>query len=323
MYRWVLAGLVAGVLAMAGHAGWAAEEAAPAPKDATVTPKDPAAQDAVFTERLKEIRLIEIRNLRSNNDADFQEGRKKILALNDDTAVGPLVQVLYGPNARYRGLLVEALSQFASRNSQAAAAYLQEIAVGDGSQGHRRRAVEGLRAGTGKPPTDRLLFHLAEDEVSVGRDRAATALATLDEKRAVWLMVERLVTEEARMVGAEVYDCQVTLDVRTQQCEIPTFRRYQITGAVGGALVGGVAQFTIELPETQVADAKTTISMADHHVIPDIQRTQVQHPEVLAALKALTGKDFGYNQAAWQKWLQSPEGGKIIPAWQPIIVKVQ
>jgi hypothetical protein len=42
----------------------------------------------------------------------------------------------------------------------------------------------------------------------------------------------------------------------------------------------------------------------------------VQHPGILAALKQLTGKDFGYDQAAWQRWLQSkPEG---VPAWEPI-----
>ena len=36
---------------------------------------------------------------------------------------------------------------------------------------------------------------------------------------------------------------------------------------------------------------------------------------------ALTGKDFGYNQAAWQKWLQSAEAGRKIPPWEPLRLK--
>jgi hypothetical protein len=58
--------------------------------------------------------------------------------------------------------------------------------------------------------------------------------------------------------------------------------------------------------------------MPDRHVTADVQMVQIQHPEVLAALKQLTGKDFGYSQAAWQQWLQSAEASKVVPPWEPI-----
>jgi hypothetical protein len=47
----------------------------------------------------------------------------------------------------------------------------------------------------------------------------------------------------------------------------------------------------------------------------------MKHPEMLAALKKLTGKDFGYDQGAWQKWLQSPDAK--MPAWEPMELKAE
>lgn len=312
MRRWITLALTLGVLGLAAGVAWAEDEAA-APKK-----PDPAAE-AAYLERLKEVRLIEIKHLRAPEPAEFEEGRRQILDLKDEKAIGPMVSVLYGPNAKYRNLLIESLNQFAARNSKVAQAYLQDIAVGDAALGHRRRAVDGLKRWSGDRPTNRLMAHLAMDEVPVIRDRAATALAALEEKRAVWLLVERLVTEDVRLVGADVWDAQVALDIRAQMCEVPQFRHSTVTAAVPGL---GIATATVDLPAVYIVDFKTTIAMADKgHVAPDYQRVRTEHPEILAALKALTGKDFGFNQAAWQKWLESDEARKIVPSWEPVVVK--
>ena len=299
-------GLLAGGVAHAAAAGEAAK----------TTPSD----EAVCKEWLKRIRLIEIRHLRSGLPSKFTEGRRQLLAIADEAAVGPMVDVLYGPKPRYRGLLIEALTAMASDGSKVAQAYLQEIAVGDGSGAHRLRAVDGLKQYSGDPPTDRLMGHLALDDVPVIRDRAATALATLGDKRAVWLLVERLVTEDVRMVGGQVWTGTMQLDIRTQLVGVPTFRQV----AVQAAVPGGVATAFIELPQVEVIDVATTIAMTDHHSpVPHYERVETKHPRVLAALKALTGKDFGYNQAAWQKWLRSREADKVVPAWKPIRLKAK
>jgi len=296
--------VVGWLAAAAGRAG-AADEAAGAA----------AADEAVYKQWLKRVRLIEIRHLRSGRASAFRQGRKKILAIADEAAVGPMVDVLYGPKPRYRGLLIEALASMATDGSKAARAYLQEIAVGDGSAAHRRRAIEGLKACTGEAPTDRLLAHLAFDDVPAMRDRAATALADLGVRRAVWLLVERLVTEDVRLVGGEAWSTHLQLDIRTQRVGVPTFRQV----AVQAAVPGGVATTFIELPEVEVVDVATTIALIDRHPpVPHYQRVRTKHPQVLAALKALTGKDFGYKEAAWQKWLRSREADKVVPAWQPL-----
>lgn len=301
----VLALLVASAVAVAGE---------------VAKPTQPTkAREAAYQAWMKKIRLIEIRHLRSGSSASFSKGREQILAIRDEAAVGPLVDVLYGPNARYRGLLIEALTEMATADSDVAQAYLQDIAVGDGSAAHRRRAIDGLKTYSGDKPTKRLMAHLALDEVPVIRDRAATALAQLGDKRAVWLLVERLVTEDVRMVGGEQWSGSMQLDIRAQMAGVPTFTQSVVTAAVPGL---GIAQATIDLPTVEVIDIATTIAMTDHHdPVPHYERVQTKHPEVLAALKRLTGKDFGYNQAAWQKWLRSREADKIVPPWQPIRFK--
>jgi hypothetical protein len=131
--------------------------------------------------------------------------------------------------------------------------------------------------------------------------------------------VERLVTEDVRLVGADVWDARAIIDIRGQMCDIPQFRHSTVTAAVPAL---GIATATIDLPEVRVTDFKTTIGMADKgHMVPDYQRVRTEHPEILAALKSLTGKDFGFSQAAWQKWLETDEARKIVPPWEPVVVK--
>ena len=339
-------GLAAVLWLAVGHAAWSAEDAAPpaptgdstaspwpeapaAPAateapSAPIPPAAPAAPpkaaltpDEVYNQWLKEVRLIEINYLRGGDEKQWQAGRQEVLAIQDEAALGPLVQVLYGRSARNRGLLIESLGQFAARRSKVALAYLQEIAVGDASGSHRGRAVEALKAASGSRPTERLLVHLALDEVGVLRDRAAVALAALDEKRAVRLMVERLSTEEVRWPAAA--EVVVQPDFRFQTTGKPRFRH----AVVRAAGPGGHAPVIVDLPEVDVVDIATTVFAPFRRLPPDIEVVVTRHPDVLAALKTLTGKDFGYDKAAWTKWIDSPEGQKIVPAWEPISLTIQ
>jgi len=285
----------------------------------TVAADDDAQAETVYRQWLKKIRLIEIQHLRSRSPASWGEGRTKLLAIKDPAAAGPMVDVLYGPNPRYRGLLIEALTAMMGEYSDVAVAYLQEIAVGDGSAAHRNRAVASLKQAPSPGQTNRLLAHLALDDVPIIRDRAATALAALGDKRAVWLLVERLVTEDVRMVGGEVWDGSMQLDIRFQMAGVPRFRAVTVSAAVSD---GGVATTQIQLPEVAIVDVATTIAMMQHGTpVPRYERVRTEHPRVLAALKQLTGKNFGYNQAAWQKWLQSEEAKEKVPPWEPVRFK--
>ena len=331
MRPYVLIGVLFGFLGyLAGSA--VAEPAAPEiVKPETPAAVEPAAGGIVYpgaeqaapessdpyTRQLKAVRLIEIRYLRSGRPDDFAKGREKILAITDEAAVGPLVTVLYGTNAKYRTLLIEALEAHANRGSKAARAYLQEVAVGDGGKSQRNQAIGVLKRISGDKATDRLMVHLAIDEVAVSRDRAATALAELSQKQAAWLMAERLVTEEIQLAGYNLDKYDMQFDIRGQQAGVPTFRQVAIQAASPIA----VATAFLELPQVNIIDFKTTIGMSERHVLPDYKRVETQHPEMLAALKKLTGKDFGYDQGAWQKWLQSPDSK--IPAWQPMELKAE
>jgi hypothetical protein len=85
MRQWTLAAAALLALLTANRAALAAEEAAPPAS---------AAEDSAYTERLKEIRLIEIKYLRANDEKLFQAGREKLMAIDDTAAVKPLVHVI-------------------------------------------------------------------------------------------------------------------------------------------------------------------------------------------------------------------------------------
>jgi len=82
--------------------------------------------------------------------------------------------------------------------------------------------------------------------------------------------------------------------------------------------VWGLAVITVDLPVVEIVDFATTVGMTEHHFGPRYERVRVKHPTIRAALRRLTGKDFGYDQSARQKWLQSEEAAGISPPWEPI-----
>jgi hypothetical protein len=281
----------------------------------TEKPDALTSSDAVFVTKLKEIRLIEIKSLRSPDAGEFAKGRLKILDLKDDTYVGPLVSVLYGPNVKYRSLLLDSLKEFAVRDSAVAKAYLQEIAVGDAAVGNRRRAIDALKAASPSPPTDRLMVHLAIDEVPAFRDRAAMGLALLGDKRAAWLMIDRLVTEEFQAVLGEVPVSVQSGGMSVQSVGKPKFRHAVVQGVAAG---GATISQTIDLPEVDAVDVSSPMFSPTITAVVGIQRVQVQHPDMLSALRTLTGKNFGYDKEAWRTWMASGEGAKVVPAWKPM-----
>ncbi len=287
--------------------------AAPAPPPAPPTKAD---LERIYMQWLQKVRLIEIHNLRPNDEKAWQEGRQELLAIDDEAAIGPVVQVLYGPNPRYRGLLIEFLARLAARKSAVATAYLQEIAVGDSSDPHRHKAVDALKAAGGATPiTDRLLVHLSLDQVGVFRDRAATALAALGERRAIRLMIERLVTEEVRTTLVEENAVLPIAPPDATLVGVPAFR--QVTVQAGSA--GGVfSQSTVNMSQVNVNDYGTAALQVIKQTVPESQRVVVEHAEIRAALKVLTGKDFGFDVDAWRTWSKSAEAERIVPKWEPM-----
>jgi hypothetical protein len=271
--------------------------------------------ESVLLAKLKEVRLIEIKYLRSSDTAEFEKGRRMILGFTDDVYVGAMVSVLYGPNQRYKNVLMDALKELAAHGSKPAWAYIQEIAVGDATAANRRRAIDIIKAQSPAPPADRLMFHLAVDEVPALRDRAALALATIGDKRAAWLMVERLTTDELRAITAEVAaPTQMSADLSFQGASTPKFRHVTIQAAAGGTVVSQ----TIDLPTVDVFTVATPMFGPTYTAVVGTRLVKVQHPEMLSSLKILTGRDFGFDKTAWTKWMESADGAKLIPAWAPL-----
>jgi hypothetical protein len=293
----------------------------PPPELQPPKPPDNAELERISMEWLKTVRLIEIKSLRPAEEKLWAQGVQDLQAIKDDLAIGPLVSVLYTINPKYRALLTDLLARFAARHSDVAKAYLQEIAVGDAEAGHRQKAVGALKAAAAAaespPATDRLLVHLALDQVAVFRDRAATALAALGEKRAIRLLAERLVTEEYKLSTAETEPNIGYNLLRASATGAPAFRQVTVQAAGAG---GAVASVAVDLPQVDIADYG---AVRLPEIRTEVQRIVTQHPEILAALRLLTGKDLGYDAEAWKKWFATAEGAKIVPAWEAMKLKAE
>jgi hypothetical protein len=133
-------------------------------------------------------------------------------------------------------------------------------------------------------------------------------LADLKVRDAVGDLIGGLVTDEWRAVAKIIETRHVAMDVRLQNAGVPDLSR--TTTITAGALVQATAVIT--LPTVHVTSINTSISApAGYSVDTEWERVEVRHPGVLESLKRLTGKDFGYDQGAWARWLaeQRPAGG--------------
>ena len=99
----------------------------------------------------------------------------------------------------------------------------------------------------------------------------------------------------------------------------PGFRQVTVQGAGAGGLAGGLfSQSTINMSQVNINDYGSGGFQISHQTVPETQRITVEHAEIRAALKVLTGKDFGFDVDAWHKWSKSAEADRIIPPWEPL-----
>jgi len=247
--------------------------------------------------------------LSSTSMDEFREGERRLLEITDPKALWPMGLALYTPNMRHRSAFLKAATQFARTSGpptdKMALAYLSDMAVGDASgilRGQARAAI--LHPDTPKY-TDQLRYRAATYHRADVRERAATMLADLKETAAVAELIEVLTTEEIRAKGAWVDTYNVILDIRATNAGVPTFRQVPVQAATPGM---GIATGIIEVPTVRVSAINTSvIAPGGYRIEPDWEIATRRHPGVLAALKKLTGEDFGYDKAKWRQWLRSQQ----------------
>ncbi|MFQ5410893.1 MAG: HEAT repeat domain-containing protein, partial [Phycisphaerae bacterium] len=212
----------------------------------------------------------------------FRKGRERILAIRDPLAIPALTGVLSAGKIATRLILVEALAQF---NEDEATMNLLVMTLLDPAPTVRRQAARALAPREDDRVITRLRQALRSDEESILRN-AATALGILKSTDAIEDLIRVLSKETRRTVRvsrpAYLGGVRSSFGGRYRIAHGRRLLRYQPTsiGVLGsGSLIG-----------THTSFQKQWVS---------IHRTEVQE-----ALIAITGKNFGFDAVAWQRWRQ-------------------
>jgi len=152
----------------------------------------------------------------------------------------------------------------------------------------------------------RIQHHLTTSTDSAVRNRAAGLLADLKVQAGIGDMIGKLVTEEWRAVSQEIESRHVAMDIRFSQAGQPDLSRTTTITAAGVA----TATAEVVLPTVRQTTINTSVSAPAGFSVNTVwEKVEVRHPEILASLKRLTGKDFGYDQGAWARWLTEQRAG--------------
>lgn len=230
----------------------------------------------------RQIRAIRQTMLDANSDKLIEEGRKRILKINDPLAVLPLVKNLGDGSLESRRVLVEMLGRF---ETDEATLNLTVLALVEPDDALRRDAVTLLLKRDDPRVIPQLRKALQSDSDALIRN-AAVALGRLKAKAAIPDLIDCLTAQRRKLTEVPVQRYFGALQhefSRNTTITMPQGNRVRYVPVIGlgaaGAFVGGES-------EMQVQDVT-------------VFRTEVQQ-----ALVAITGENFGFEEAAWRRWNQ-------------------
>ncbi len=215
----------------------------------------------------------------------FEDGREKILAIDDPFALPALTKILSAGNEPSRILLVEVLSQF---EQDEATMNLIVLTVLDPSSLIRKlAALELLRRDDPRSVRNlRDALHSSDEDIL---RNAATALGILKARSAADDLISVLSrVERRRVLVSRPTFLRVIYTTYGCCCRYPHGRRYVIYNPEGigvmtdGTMVGTRSRFEMR-----------TVSVC---------RTEVQE-----ALIAMTGQNFGFDREKWRLWFLEQE----------------
>ncbi|MFQ5411784.1 MAG: HEAT repeat domain-containing protein [Phycisphaerae bacterium] len=221
---------------------------------------------------------------KNRGHAPFRKGRDQMLAIRDPLALPALTGVLSAGNVATRRVLIEALSQF---NEDEATMNLLVMTLLDPATSIRERAALALASREDDRVVSRLRDALRSDEETLLRN-AATALGILNSRDAIDDLIRVLSTETTRTVriSRPVYlgGVRSSFGGYSRIAHGRRLLRYQPTSI--GVLGSGAPIGT--------------------HTTYQKRRVRVPRTEVQEALIAITGKNFGFDKAAWLEWRRHP-----------------
>lgn len=234
----------------------------------------------------RQIRAIREQKLESANPRRVQEGRDKIMAIDDPLAVRPMVRALGEGGAAARGVLLEALSRF---SNDEATVNIAVLAIVDPEETIRHDALVELK----RRDDPRVSLQFRKGLYSKNDElvrRAAIGIGVLRDKSAVPDLIELLTAQRTKLVEIS------TRAFFREMFGVFTSRYNYTTGS--GQTIGYFPTVEVNSP-------------GFHNVIVDrdyqYRHVTVYRTEVLEALRGITGQNFGFDAADWRRWYEEQQ----------------
>jgi hypothetical protein len=275
-------------------------------KDAIDAKEQVAVEQASWARRIKVLRHA----ILFGSDSQREGSEIQLAAIRDAAAVKPLVQQLSGDSDAIRLLLAQVLG--AIPGPEAAEALVARVLAEHDPAIRRSTLDELVRRREPDPAAPFLRALKSKDLTIVGR--AASALAGLKATSAVPRLIGVLVKVDQQLVMVQPPSPggpPATVGFNSYG-RAPVGNGYSypvITGAAVGP--GAVAFGASSVP---FYGNVTGMSMGGGQNRPEVQvvTNVYRNAEVLEALEALTGVNFGYDVELWKKWVNTsfrPESG--------------
>lgn len=276
----------------------------PEEKDKLDQDESRVAENAAWARRVR----VHLDALRRGPTDRYQQAEAAILAIEDPLAVPALVKGFAKEKPELRMLMGRALAGIPGQESSRA---MTDRLLVETDASVRSVLKEELSRRSDPAPIAQFVRALKSEDQAV-RGRAADALAGLQARRAVPSLIDSLVTVKRRLIFTEE---PVPADGGGTGIGFSSIGSVPSNGQ--GGLVSGTS--------TGVATTATAVTAPGVSVlVPQPMaigagiglgqgvRTQpatrvvtkvFQNPEVLRALRTLTGEDFAYDVGAWKRWL--------------------
>jgi hypothetical protein len=262
----------------------AGQQPSSAPATQSPQPEDDPQRvvSAIQGQWMRRIRAIQANLLDSSKERLIEEGRRKILQIKDPLAILPLARVLSEGKYASRDVLVDALKQFPQDE---ATMNLTVLALVDPERDVRRRAAQELSKRDDPRVPAQFREALRSDSDALIR-HAAEALQVIRDRAAIPDLIEVLTARRRRNV------------------EVPVQNYIGALPRVFNEPTGVTFGHNVKLQHTPVIGVGLTVAGGGILVPSRIEARDVTvfRTEVLEALKAITGKNFGFDQTAWNRW---------------------
>lgn len=254
--------------------------------DANATPAAHEKPAIVQSRNARRLRAIRESLLESSLPRLRERGRQQVLEIDDPRAIEPLARELSRGGAATRELLLDALQRF---DDPAATLNIAVLALADPDEqiaGRARREL-CLRADPSTVPHLRQALYVDADYI-VGR--AATALAALQATEVIPDLINVLTARKVKPV-------EVSVPATFGPLYLPP---HGVSGLGAGNPHGAhlFGQPPILMGSSVVANLVPRWTLRD---------VTVMRTDVLEALKALSGRNYGFDVDAWARWYDSTD----------------